>query len=305
MKRETDGPLVSVVMPAYNARRTIAESIESVRAQTYGRWELIVVDDGSSDATGAFVRERFDDPRITVAEQANAGVAAARNTGIAKAKGDLVAFLDSDDLWLPRKLEAQVAVFLRDPALGLCWTARKVLRDRPEDAVTVEEEIPPGEIDAALLRGNFIALVTVMVRREALETAGLFDTGLFGTEDWDLWIRIGRRYATAYLAQPLALYRDHEGGISKNLRRHLAEKAKVIDKHVSSAADVPVSLRREILWKQALQEGAFALECGECAGAAKRFFRALRLGPSRRGTYAFLVRIVRECFRLPARRRGT
>lgn len=225
---------VSIIMPAWNAAETIGKSIESVLRQSYGDWELIVVDDGSTDSTSDVVAS-FADPRIHLFFQPNAGVAAARNRGIGKSSGEYVAFLDADDLWLPGKLAAQVAAFRSaGPELGLVHTRLLTFASDPELCVARDDDawygyLPPWE---RILVYDFIPTSTVMIRAEVLDEVGLFDEGLFGVEDWDLWIRVLSRYCETRLDAPLVKYRESAVGISKNLSRHLEQEWRVIRKHV-------------------------------------------------------------------------
>lgn len=226
--------MVSVVMPAWNAAGTIGESIGSVLRQSYADWELIVVDDGSTDTTPAVVAS-FTDTRIRLFSQPNAGVAAARNRGIGESSGEYVAFLDADDLWLADKLDAQAAAFRSaGPDLGLLHTRLLTFGSDPELCVARDDEAWYGYLPSKerILVYDFIATSTVMVRAEVLDDVGLFDEELFGVEDWDLWIRVLARYGEMRLDDPLVKYRENAAGISKNLSRHLDQEWRVIRKHV-------------------------------------------------------------------------
>ncbi|MBI4355948.1 MAG: glycosyltransferase [Candidatus Omnitrophica bacterium] len=210
-------PKVSVVVPTYNRAHLIPEALESIWAQTYRDLEVIVVDDGSTDDTREILRPWW--PRLRYIYQPNQGCAAARNRGISLARGTYVAFLDSDDRWLPDKLAQQVAWLEAHSKAGLVYSRlwRYVLgRD-------AEREICPRELPATfldVLRGSgFIPTSTVMVRRRCLEAVGLFDVSLPVAEDWDLWLRIARRYPIAALPAVLAEHREHATNITKDLAK--------------------------------------------------------------------------------------
>lgn len=226
-------PLVSIIMPAYNAEKTIKESIESVLTQTYQNWELLIVNDGSKDNTSSVVSS-YDDVRIKLIEQVNGGVANARNNGLQKAQGEYIAFLDSDDLWTIDKLEKQINYFQENIEVGLVYTDRKCFFENVDKAFDCEykESIDIDDNYLRLLIYDYIATLTVMIKREVIVNVGLFDKELFGTEDWDLWIRIAKKYKIGHLKERLAYYREHDGGISKNFDRHSVEERKVIEKHV-------------------------------------------------------------------------
>lgn len=207
--RSTDPcPSVSVVIPAYNRAGTIARAIRSALAQDPSPLEVIVVDDGSTDATPSVVAA-IGDPRLRLVAQANAGVGAARNRGIAEARGALVAFLDSDDEWLPGKLAAQLAAFRAGgPQLGLVYTGIESIA--ADGTATRHAARHRGWIYRDLLAHNVItgSGSTVMVSRAALDLVGGFDTALPANEDYDFVLRIARFFAAESIAAPLTRYHD-------------------------------------------------------------------------------------------------
>jgi glycosyltransferase involved in cell wall biosynthesis len=223
-------PRVSVVMPAYDAEAVVADSIGSVLAQTYGDWELIVGDDASSDAT--VERAQAASPRVRIARaERNGGPAAARNRALEQASGELVAFLDADDWWLPDYLERQVARYDAETAAGgppvglVACDARIRLPDGSDAAGTYADQFRDRGASPTLerlLRRNFI-YVSALVPRAAGEEVGWFDAGLFGTEDHDLWIKLLERGRRAVVNdRVLCVYRRTEGSISLDLRRQAA-----------------------------------------------------------------------------------
>ena len=240
------GPLVSIIMPAYNAEKYILESIDSVIAQTYKSWELIVVDDGSVDSTSVVVRN-FKDRRVKLIEQINSGVSKARNSGIENAKGEYITFLDSDDLWEKYKLEVQVSYMLNNPSVILSYTDYVSFINDGERVKN--KQLYPFKIKSLkdrILVFNFIATLTVMVKSKILKDVGGFDIDLFGPEDWDLWIKISKMGGIGHIEKKLSLYREHEGGISKNKKRQLEEEYKILLRHV--LAQDNEKLRKYALW---------------------------------------------------------
>ncbi|WP_417337341.1 glycosyltransferase family 2 protein [Halobacteriovorax marinus] len=227
---------VSIVMPAFNCSKLISLSIESVQSQSYENWELIIVDDGSSDNLKAVVEKYLKDSRVKYFFQLNGGVASARNTGISKATGDYIAFLDSDDLWPEDKLSKYIEVFnsCTDPNIGLIYSRYYCFHDDPSTFVKAVEYPRFCKSDYwSLIVLNYIATLTVMVKREVFLNIGNFDESLFGTEDWDLWIRINGEYSTFQIEEPLGYYRIHESGISRNKDRHIDQERSVVEKHLS------------------------------------------------------------------------
>jgi glycosyltransferase involved in cell wall biosynthesis len=206
-------PLVSVVIPTYNYGHYVGEAIDSALAQTYPAVEVIVVDDGSTDNT----RERLAvyGDRIRSIHQANAGLSAARNTGIQAAKGQYVAFLDSDDAFHPRKLELQMAVVAADPAVGLVGTGD--FSDEPREWEELPESPPVARLtlEDIVTRSRF-SPSSAVVRADCFPQVGLFDTSLRSVEDREMWIRIAAKYPVALVRQPLTWYRMTPGSMSKN-----------------------------------------------------------------------------------------
>jgi glycosyltransferase involved in cell wall biosynthesis len=221
-------PLVSVVIPAYNAQRTIVEAVRSVLAQTVESLEVIVVDDGSGDETCARV-ESIPDPRVRLVRQANGGAASARNTGIQHATGDWVAFLDADDLWVPHKLATQLDALGRDPA-GFAAQSGAYFVDDDLRVLDVRRCFQSDDDLLTFLRFQNLPAVasTWIVRRDVLQQVGAFDPDLAILEDWDLSIRLARHGATINLAEPLTLYRQHPGNRSRNLDIHIDSGLRVL-----------------------------------------------------------------------------
>ncbi len=204
--RSNEETLISVVIPTYNRSEQTPRAVESVLAQTHRQFELIVVDDGSTDDTAARLGA-FDDPRMRVIRQRNAGVAAARNRGLSEANGELLALLDSDDTWRPEKLARQVSALARAPAaVGLCCTSFETLG---ADGVTVDTPASGRLADAMLLDNVLVgANSTLVMRREVYEAVGGFDPSLPAIEDWDWLQRAARLYDITVVDAPLMVYDD-------------------------------------------------------------------------------------------------
>lgn len=224
-------PEVTVVLAARNQARWLDMAVSSVRAQTMPDWELLVVDDGSTDDSATVVARHQDDPRIRWLPGTHRERAAARNRGIVAARSPLVAFLDGDDVWYPEKLSRQLAVLARRPPAALCYTVARVIgadgRPRPER----KPRRPLGaDPFAALARGNTIILSSVVARRDALLAVGGFDETLtvLGCEDWDLWLRLARRWPVVGVEQELVGYRVH--GANTPSRQLLESALLVIDR---------------------------------------------------------------------------
>lgn len=197
--------LVSVIIPTYNRAKTVRVAVDSVLAQTFKNFELIVVDDGSGDDTAKALKAYGD--RIRVISQPNQGVSAARNAGIALARGGLIAFLDSDDVWLPHKLQAQADFFAANPDAMWQQTEEIWVRNGKRVNPKRRHQKRRGRIFQESLELCLISPSAVMLRREVLDEFGLFDENLPACEDYDLWLRILTKYP---------VYLDPDYGIVKN-----------------------------------------------------------------------------------------
>ena len=209
MKAKRKKLLVSVIIPTYNRGWILTEAIDSVLAQDYEDYELIVVDDGSTDNT----REILDDygQDIMVLRQANKGVSAARNRGIAEAGGQLVAFLDSDDLWLPRKLSRQVDFFKLNPAAVINQTEEIWIRNGARVNPKDRHRKPSGMIFERSLGLCLISPSAVMIKKPLFDAVGVFDENLPACEDYDLWLRVSCRYPVHLIDTPLIIKRGGHG----------------------------------------------------------------------------------------------
>lgn len=221
-------PKVSVIIAAYNYDRFLGEAIESVLHQTFEDWDLVVVDDGSTDSTSDVVGS-FQDSRIRYVYQENRGHAGARNRGIQESSGVYIAFLDADDLWLPHKLEKQVAQLdILPERVGLVYADMDIIDDANGQTLGhyFRGRVPPrGNIFSDLVRrewgasGPFLYPSTVMLRREVLKRSGLFDDSLKARTDWEMWVRIAAVCEVDLLEEALAIKREHARNLHKNNER--------------------------------------------------------------------------------------
>ena len=227
-------PKVSVVIPAYNAMTYLPDTLNSVLQQTFRDFEVLIIDDGSTDYIQTWVAQNVTDPRIRLIAQANQGLSAARNIGIANAQGEYVAFLDADDLWESTKLEKQVHYLNNNLAVGLVYNWISIIDAKGKPTGRVWSGNIEGNVLVELLQRNIIDCPSVLVRRKCFEDVGMFDPTLRSVEDWDMWIRIATRYPFAVTKEPLVYYRQHASNMSKNWS--VMEKAfhQVIEKSFQS-----------------------------------------------------------------------
>lgn len=212
---------VSVVIPAYNAAATIAATIASVQAQTHSQWEIIAVDDGSTDETATVLQGlAAADGRIRVARQANQGQAIARNTGMALAQGEYVAWLDADDCWVPDKLARQVAALAAHPEAAAAYSWTDYVSETGAFLHQGSYLAPATRVLETLLVVNFIENGSnLMARRSAIATVGEFDPTLVPSEDWDYWLRLAARFPLVAVPAVGVRYRVVPSSQSTNVLR--------------------------------------------------------------------------------------
>lgn len=273
-------PLVSVIIPAYNAGHFIAQAIESALAQTNVRTDVLVIDDGSTDNT-ADVVATFG-KQVKYLRQANGGPARARNLGLREANGDFIAFLDADDYWLSDKLQRQLACLDAQPSAAVVHTAVVDLQQATGERTRRGAEEFCGDCYLRLFRGNRITLSSVVVRRNCLLDAGGFDERIrnASVEDYDLLLRIAREHPFAYLDEPLVVYRLHGANATHNAWRIYAGDLVVIER----ALKADPALRQRIgagevsqrLFEMRQALGYHALHEGRTHEARNYFWRAAR-----------------------------
>jgi glycosyltransferase involved in cell wall biosynthesis len=279
---------VSIVIPTYNSAAFLGQALRSVFAQTYQDFEVIVVDDGSTDETE--VQSKNFGDRVISVRQEHRGPGAARNLGILHTQGEFVAFLDADDLWLPEKLAKQVEYMGCHPDVVLAYTDFSRGEDpRKSNGARLSNyrHKGSGHLFSGLLRENFVATPSVLVRRHALAASGLFDPTLTGAEDRDLWLRLARVGPFGLIDEVLVLVRNHPGNTMKTIQfaRDQARAYGMMLARYSDEAE-PASLLRQNLgdcyWNLAYAE---RLE-GNYREAAKAYRAASKLGCHRFGAGA-------------------
>ena len=278
-------PLVSVVMPAYNVAWCIRHAVDSVLAQDYGAHELIVVNDGSTDDTRA-VLETYGGA-ISVIDQENRGMSAARNVAIRKARGTYLAFLDADDRWLPAKLSRQVNLMQDRPEIGFCSTAARV-EDGEGNLLNLwgcrhggTEMLATLFAEGAAIAGGCSA---VMARKHLVDRVGLFDETLRGFEDPDLWIRLAAESGYQCIDETLVVILRRERSVSRNLD---AMRSSTLRSMRKNRELLPLGLRGSF-WRNCLA-GVYtdyakpAYRAGRIGRAYADTLRALSLSPLGRG----------------------
>lgn len=239
--------VISVVLPVFNGEETIKETVNSVLNQTFINWELIVINDGSQDATLEIVSS-IKDERIKVFSYQNKGQPASRNRGIARAKGEYISFIDADDLWTADKLEAQYQALRDNPqaAVAYSWTD---WIDESGQLLSCGSYISEnGDVFAQLLLQDFIANGSnPLIRRQALLNVGNFDESLSNAHDWDMWLRLAAHYPFVVVPSAQILYRKSTSSMSANVWGMEASSLRVIEKALAQAPESIQQLKRSIL----------------------------------------------------------
>jgi hypothetical protein len=257
-------PDVSVIIPTYNRSALLAQAVRSVLAQTYDDFEIVVVDDGSTDDTRSVI-ESFGDPRIVYVWQENQQRCAARNNGISQARGRYVGFLDSDDVWFPDKLQKQIEAFGKYPQVGVVYCNHvRIAGDNTfpnpvEFLRTADDEV--GNVHKELLVLDIVQMGTPVVKKELLDKVGGFDTSLPHAEDWDMWIRLSAHADFCRVGLPLMAYRTHAGMRTSSPLTTQKGDLIIINKHLGDGSDESNALRTRA---EMLSYGRRAFQAAMC-----------------------------------------
>ena len=240
--------LISVIIPVFNGEKTIKETIDSVLNQIFQNIELIIIDDGSKDKTLEIIKN-ISDSRINVFSYPNAGLSASRNRGISQAKGELISFIDADDLWTLDKLQAQWQALQENPQAAVAYSWTDYIDESSKFIKSGRRIKANGDALSKLLLFNFLENGSnPLIRQKALEKVGGFDESLFAAEDIDMWLRLVANYEFVCVEKPQILYRTSTTSMSTNLKRQEAESSKVIERAFSN----PKAEKLQHLKKQSL-----------------------------------------------------
>lgn len=207
-------PKISVIMPAYNAEKYIAEAIESILGQTFGDFEFIILNDCSTDRTEEIIRSYTDSRIVYLKNEQNMGVAATLNRGLSVAKGEYIARMDADDISLPERFEKQVAFLDKDPAVAVLGTGLERF-DASGSLGILQPATDPEQMHIDLLFSCGLAHPSVMMRASAVRELGGYDLAFEGLEDYELWCRVARKYQVTTLPEVLLRYRIHSAQVTK------------------------------------------------------------------------------------------
>jgi len=274
--------MVSVIMPTYNRADYLPQTLDSLRAQSLQDYELLVVDDGSTDDTADLIRSRPEPIRYLWQE--NAGPAAARNRGLKEARGEFVAFLDSDDLWRPRFLEAMTDCLEGNPGLDIAFCKFVTIDDQGRILRGHHKKPHAGKITEPLFASTFITTPSVLARLQVIRDAGGLNPSMPTNEDYDLWLRLSLNHRFGYVDEPLCLRRSHPGTQSRNNSPvPLVRKAQLLErfyrKHGESAG-IGTDLAHRRLAKVYRSAGRGSLRARRYAEARELFRQSLAYRPA-------------------------
>lgn len=272
------GDRVSVILTCFNGERWIAGAVQSVLDQTYRHWELIAVNDGSTDGSRAVI-DAFSDPRIRRIHQANCGIPGARNRGLREAKGGFIAVLDQDDLWHPTKLSRQVSYLAANPEVGVVYTNADHI-DANGRLIGRRYGIPPGEgwlLERFLRVGVAAPIVSTLIRRECLDRVGWFNEKLYGCDDYELLVRLASRFRFGYLDEPLVQLRYHDANAWLS-ERMLSDRFTVADE-LAAALPQYAGLVRRFRADAHYRYGQHLRRRGDRRRAREEFLKAMHTDP--------------------------
>jgi glycosyltransferase involved in cell wall biosynthesis len=231
---------VDIIIPAYNAARFLPSALDSVIAQTYESWRILLVDDGSTDNTEKLVATYSArlGSKLKYIKQPNGGLPAARNTALRHASAEFLALLDADDVWLPQRLAKTLNAFAGAPQVGLVYgfISRVDMQGALIETHNARKKHEQGRIASHIYRRTIdLPCPTITFRKECIEAVGLFDESLRATEDRDLWLRIAQRYEVRLVPEVIALYRVSANAMTTDPERMLRAQLQFIEKHFRSA----------------------------------------------------------------------
>ena len=270
-----------MVIPAYNAEETIGETLASVLSQTFTDFEVLVIDDGSTDATVDVVGDA-DDNRVRVLSVSNGGVSRARNHGIEAATGQYVALLDADDLWQPAKLERQVEVLASRAGVGMCFTAAVRVNARGTRLGAMPVRDYPDYCEGLLLYSMIVPAAdsNAILRRELALELGGFDPAFSQTADWDFFLRLSRITRFAAIPEELVLYRTFAGNMSSDIGLLERDTFAVLDKFFGDPTSQPyLHLRQRVYSNHWMICSGSYLHAGKLGSSLRCLVRGLRAYP--------------------------
>jgi glycosyltransferase involved in cell wall biosynthesis len=277
-------PLISVIIPAYNAERTLLETVDSVQNQTLANIEIIIINDGSTDRTGNLI-ENLSDPRIKAFSYENGGVAVARNRGIDHATGEFIAFIDADDLWILDKLELQLAALQQHPEADVAYSWNYFYDDRTGDRIPGHVANFEGDVYAPLLQENFIANGSnPLIRRQAIDQIAGFDPTFPHCADWDFYLRLAAKWQFVMVPKHQVLYRQSSHSMSSTKVNEIEQQCRAMLEKTYQVvpAKYQVLKHKSLSWIYEYCTQQYLQSSDDLVGvqtATQKFWKAVRFRP--------------------------
>jgi glycosyltransferase involved in cell wall biosynthesis len=291
MTKTRYNPVVSVIIPTYNRAHLLCRAMQSVLNQTYLDFELIIVDDGSTDNTDKIIKEfQEHDKRIKyIRHEKNKGGSAARNSGIKISRGEYIAFLDSDDEWLPRKMEKQEIKFQNAlDNVGVIYSGFSCISESSGKIIAKITPTLRGNVYTNLLEGCILGSPTPLIKKICFRKAGFFDETLPSCQDWDMWIRLSKYYAFDFVPDILAKHHIHGSQISVNLNAKIVARKKLVEKYW-----VDLSRKSKILSILLKRLGILCCLNGDSREGRRYFLGSIKRKPLQKGGYVnFLLSLL-------------
>ena len=287
-------PQVSIVVTCYNYGQFVASCLASIQQQIFADFEVIVVDDGSTDNSVQQIQPFLQDSRFRCITQTNGGQANAKNRGIKEASAEFIAFLDADDIWAPEKLSKQMHLFARQE-VGVVYS--RAIHIDPEGAAIVMTPLGKflqpqrRQVTDYLFYDNFVPFSSAIVRKSCFDSLGLFDESLAMGIDWDRWLRISTTYEFDYCEEPFLFYRvGHSGQMSKNLLERIRCADRIMAKFINDYPDaVSPEVMKDATYYSCCLRAAVLRQYG-FKYSLNSFWRAISLFPCRKKAYIRLLK---------------
>ncbi|TVP53514.1 MAG: glycosyltransferase [Halomonadaceae bacterium] len=287
-------PLISVIITTYNRRDYIIEAVESALNQTYPHLEVLIVDDGSTDNTRQLIRERYgDNPRVAYYYQENNKRAAAFNHGLRYAKGEFIATVDSDNRWLPHRLETGYDALVHNPDYDIVYGDNILINEQGQEISRQNMRRYSGKITAHLMRDNCVSINTALVPRRCYEQLGPMDSNCKRADDYELWLRLSTAYRFLYIPQFMAEYRVMDDQLSSDKRGRFAATEQILRNFQARFPEAlsPAEFRQGWAFFYTRKARYYA-SVGGNAEAMKDIYRAMTYGPLCKATWRSLAAIV-------------
>jgi glycosyltransferase involved in cell wall biosynthesis len=293
MSELNKNPLVSIITATYNMGNYVSMAVDSVLAQTYDNVECIVVDDGSQDDTREVMSAYSSDSRVKfIAQPQNCGQTVTKNRGLQESSGQIIGFLDADNIWKRDKLEKQLPFLDRDNKYGVVYSDLELINGKGEVLDKIKRTYFEGHITAELLKHNFVNFNSALVRRECIEEMGPFDENFSMGIDWELWLRISTRYHFKFLDEATYYYRIWENQMSHNKLKRLNNAKNILEKFNKNYSDTVTPAEMKAAWAKLYLDFARVYQQNKQLREAKQsMWQVITMQPYSFETWKSLIRL--------------